>query len=120
LEALFNHLDMPFSDVILRQNDRFVETFFTNRWYNIFEIHDRDDDRIKGWYCDICTPAVLEGSQVSYVDLALDLWISTDGRPTIMDEGDFEKLELDDDTRQNALAGLDELMQTLNSNKPPE
>jgi hypothetical protein len=120
LEALFNRPDMPFMDVILKKNDRFVETFYMDRWYNIFEIHDRDDGRIKGWYCNIGRPAVLEDGIVSYVDLALDLWISTDGKQTVLDEDEFEELELDDVTRQNALAGLEDLMQSLKSNDPPK
>ena len=76
LEALFNRDDMPFMDIVLKRNDRFVETFYSDRWYNIFEIYDRDDNHFKGWYCNIGKPAVIEVDFVSYVDLALDLWVS--------------------------------------------
>jgi len=120
LEALFNRDDMPFMDIMLKRNDRFVETFYSDRWYNIFEIYDRDDGRIKGWYCNIGKPAVLEDGIVSYVDLALDLWISADGKQTVLDEDEFEELELDDDTRQNALAGLEGLRQSLKNDRPPK
>jgi hypothetical protein len=47
LEAKFNRADTPFHDIILKQGDRFVERFYTDRWYNIFEIHDREDDQLK-------------------------------------------------------------------------
>ena len=120
LEALFNRDDMPFMDIVLKRNDRFVETFYSDRWYNIFEIYDRDDGRIKGWYCNIGKRAVLEDGMVSYVDLALDLWISADGKQTVLDEDEFEELELDDDTRQNALAGLEGLRQSLKNDRPPK
>jgi uncharacterized protein len=120
LEAFFKRPDMPLVDVILKQNDRFVETFYTDRWYNIFEIYDRDDGRLKGWYCNIGKPAVLEDGMVSYVDLALDLWVSADGKQTILDKNEFEELKMDDDTRQNALAGLGNLKQFLKSNNPPK
>jgi len=120
LEALFNRDDMPFMDIVLKRNDRFVETFYSDRWYNIFEIYDRDDGRIKGWYCNIGKPAALEDGIVSYVDLALDLWVSADGRQTILDEDEFEELGLDDDTRQNALAGLEGLRQSLKNDRPPK
>ena len=119
LEALFNHPDMPFMDVVLKENDRFVETFYTDRWYNIFEIYDRDDGKIKGWYCNIGKPAVLENETVSYIDLALDLWISVNGVQTVLDEDEFEKLVIDEDTRRFALSGLEELRQFLKSNNPP-
>src|SRR5262245_50359661 len=78
LEAFFNRPDTPFMDVVLKENDRFLETFYTDRWYNIFEIYDRDDGRLKGWYCNIGCPAVTADATVSYVDLALDLWVSAD------------------------------------------
>ena len=52
-KARFNRPDSPFQGILLKENDRFVETYLTDRWYNIYEIHDRDDDRIKGWYCRV-------------------------------------------------------------------
>jgi predicted RNA-binding protein associated with RNAse of E/G family len=107
LEALFNRDDMPFMGITLKKNDRFVETFFTDNWYNIFEIHDRDDDQIKGWYCNLGRPAVWDAPDtISYVDLALDLWVAIDGTQTLLDEDEFEALELDDATRAQVMAGL--------------
>jgi protein associated with RNAse G/E len=109
LEALFTREDMPFMDVVFKKDDRFVEYFYADRWYNIFEIHDRDDGEIKGWYCNIGMPAVIEDGVVSYVDLALDLWVSVDGKQTVLDEDEFENLGLNDSLRTGALKGLKEL-----------
>ncbi|MBA4380779.1 MAG: DUF402 domain-containing protein [Anaerolinea sp.] len=110
LEARFNRPDIPFQGISLKENDRFVETFYTDRWYNIFEIHDRDDGRIKGWYCNIGYPVVLEADDwLSYVDLALDLWIAPDGAQTVLDEDEFATLDLDPDTRSRAQQALEEL-----------
>ena len=107
LEALFNREDTPFQGIILKHHDRFVETFFSNRWYNIFEIHDRDDDQIKGWYCNVGKPLVWDAADaISYIDLALDLWVAVDGSQTVLDEDEFEALALDEKTRQQALEGL--------------
>jgi len=111
LEALFNRPDMPFMDVVFKENDRFVETFYTDRWYNIFEIYDRDDGRRKGWYCNVCRPAVLTDGAVSYVDLALDLWVSADGKQTVLDEDEFADLPLNDSERDKAWNALAELQQ---------
>ena len=91
LEALFNRDDMPFMDIVLKRNDRFVETFYSDRWYNIFEIYDRDDDHFKGWYCNIGKPAIIEDDFISYVDLALDLWVSADGTQTVLDEDELDE-----------------------------
>ncbi|MDX9991720.1 MAG: DUF402 domain-containing protein [Anaerolineales bacterium] len=107
LEALFNREDLPFQGIVLKRNDRFVEVFFTDRWYNIFEIHDRDGDQIKGWYCNVGRPAVWDGpGAISYIDLALDLWVAADGSQTVLDEEEFAALTMDKNTRQQALAGL--------------
>ncbi|OGO37903.1 MAG: hypothetical protein A2Z03_08090, partial [Chloroflexi bacterium RBG_16_56_8] len=95
LEAFFNRPDLPFMNILLKEGDRFVETFYTDRWYNIFEIYDRDDGLLKGWYCNIGQPAIIENDSVSYVDLALDLWVSADGKQTVLDQDEFEKLDLD-------------------------
>ncbi len=107
LEAFFNRDDAPFMGILLKRGDRFVETFFSDRWYNIFEIHDRDDGGLKGWYCNVGKPAAIADSQVSYVDLALDLWVAADGTQTVLDEDEFEALGLDEATREKALGGLD-------------
>ena len=120
LEALFDRDDMPFMDVVFKRGDRFVEYYYTDRWYNIFVVHDRDDARIKGWYCNIGKPAEFEDSTVSYIDLALDLWVSSSGEQTVLDEEEFESLELDDELRAGARKGLEELQELFLNGKPPD
>lgn len=119
LEALFNREDMPFMDVVLKKGDRFVEHYYTDRWYNIFAVYDRDDGQIKGWYCNIGKPAVIDDGVVSYVDLALDLWVSVNGKQTVLDEDEFEKLDLNEELSAGALNGLNELKLLAKNNKPP-
>lgn len=116
LEAFFNRPDLPFQDVVFRENDRFIETFYTDRWYNIFEIHERDNGKLKGWYCNIGRPAMLSDGSVSYVDLALDLWVSADGQQTVLDREEFDALNLEPGERAQALSALDELRKILNQN----
>jgi hypothetical protein len=119
LEALFNRPDTPFMDIVLKENDRFVETFYSDRWYNIFEIYDRDNGKIKGWYCNVGKPTVIEDGVVSYVDLALDLWVSADGRQTVLDEDEFADLDLNEELRAAALGGLGELQLLFERKNPP-
>jgi hypothetical protein len=110
VEAFFNRPDTPFLDTVLKRGDRFVELFYTERWCNIFEIHDREDDAIKGWYCNVGFPAVEESERcISYVDLALDLWVTPEGEQHVLDEDEFAALDLDEATRSRALAALAEL-----------
>jgi uncharacterized protein len=119
VEAFFNRDDLPFQDIVLKRNDHFVETFYTDKWYNIFEIYDRDDGRLKGWYCNITKPAVIEDDSVSYVDLALDLWVSANGARKVLDEDELETLGLDEATKQKAFDGLRELEEYFESKNPP-
>jgi hypothetical protein len=120
LEARFNRPDLPFHGILIKQGDRFVERFYTDRWYNIFEIHDREDDSAKGWYCNIGMPAVIEetttsvessspGVVVSYVDLALDVLVYPDGQQLVLDEDEFAAQDLPREVRAKALAALAEL-----------
>ena len=120
LEALFDRADMPFMDVVFKMGDRFVEYYYTDRWYNIFVIHDGMNGAIKGWYCNIGKPAVIEDEVVSYVDLALDLWVSADGKQTVLDQDEFEALELNAELRTGALNGLAELKQLFLNDEPPK
>ena len=119
IEALFDRANMPFMDVVFKNGDRFVEYYYTDRWYNIFAIHDRDDDKVKGWYCNIGMPAEYSDEVVSYVDLALDLWVSVDGTQTVLDQDEFEALKLDESLRAGALKGLEDLKTLFLKNKPP-
>ncbi len=119
LEAFFNRDDMPFMDITLKRNDRFVETFYADRWYNIFEIYDRDDGKFKGWYCNIGKPAVIAEDFVSYIDLALDLWVSADGSQTVLDEDELEALSLDEELLQKVCDSLKELQEVIKTKSPP-
>src|SRR5512135_363216 len=64
LEAHFNRETYDAGYVVFEKHDRFVEYFFADRWYNIFEIHSVQDDRLKGWYCNIAKPAAFSTNTI--------------------------------------------------------
>lgn len=109
LEARFNRPDLPFNGILFKEGDLFLEAYFDQRWYNIFEIYDRDDQHLKGWYCNVTEPAVFRDGQVSFVDLALDLLVYPDGRKLALDEDEFARLDLTDQTRRQARRAMQEL-----------
>ncbi|GAP21766.1 DUF402 domain-containing protein [Leptolinea tardivitalis] len=113
LEAYFNRPDKLFHGILLREGDRFVEKYFNDRWYNIFEIHDCDTDVLKGWYCNVTYPAVFEDGVVSYVDLALDLLVYPDGRQLVLDEDEFAELKLNEVDTSRAWQALAELQRIM-------
>ena len=98
-----------FHGILLGQGDPFVEIYFNDRWYNIYEIHDKADGRIKGWYCNITLPAEFGQDSISYVDLALDLLVYPDGQMLVLDEDEFAELNLDKTRQAQARRALDEL-----------
>ena len=119
LEARFNRNTSDAGYVVFEKNDRFVEYYFTDRWYNIFEIHSAKDDHLKGWYCNITTPIEFQPGVIEQIDLALDVWIAPDGSTLLLDEDEFRDLKLDPETRAQARRGLDELLDRLRRREPP-
>jgi len=117
VEAFFNRANLPFHNILLKHNDRFLERYFARRWYNIFEIHDRDDDHLKGWYCNIIQPAEFSPGQIAYVDLALDLLVYPDLTYLVLDEDEFENLSIDQQSRLEAAKALEELISLVESGR---
>jgi hypothetical protein len=109
IEAYFNRDETIVKGIILNRGDRFIETYYDNRWYNIFEIHDQVDDHIKGWYCNICYPTTIYEDSITYRDLALDLLVYPDGNRVVMDEDEFSSLPLPTKVQTAARQALDEL-----------
>lgn len=118
LEAYFNRSDFLFHEIVLARGDRFLETYFNDRWYNIFEIHDKSTDALKGWYCNVTYPAEFTDGMISYIDLALDLLVYPDGRQLVLDEDEFADLHLNDSDTEKARRALGELQQIMKSPLP--
>ena len=106
VEAFFRWDRVEVKEMVLLKGDRFIETYYTDRWYNIFEIHDPHTDALKGYYCNVGAPAVIENGEVSYRDLALDLLVLPDGRQQVLDEDEFEALTLSQLEKQQAILAL--------------
>ncbi len=109
LEAHFDRQDLDFHGMLLRRGDRFVETYYSDRWYNVFAIYDIDDDHHKGWYCNITRPARIEVKLVYAEDIALDPIITSDGEQIVADEEEFAMLEISPEERQPAMETLGHL-----------
>lgn len=121
LEAAFviDKPDYRLLDVVLKRGDRFVETYYNDRGYNTYAIFDRDSAGFKGWYCNLSRPAHIAADVVTWVDLALDLWVWPDGRGAVLDEDEFRLLPISDAERAQVLQSLEQLKQHLEKTKPP-
>ncbi len=111
IEAYFDRDDRVFHGMLLGKGDRFVELYIRDEWFNIFEIHDRLDDHLKAWYCNVTLPAEFDRDTIRYTDLALDLLVFPDGRQLVLDENEFDELTIEQHIRQAARLSLRKLQQ---------
>lgn len=119
LEAPFQGADRDAGYIKFRRGDRFIEWHYTDRWYNIFEIHDVSDDRLKGWYCNIAQPATFDADTIRSIDLALDLFVDPAGHITVLDEDELAALPIDDETRRKVWKTADALRARVERREPP-
>ncbi|WP_298814425.1 DUF402 domain-containing protein [Chloroflexus sp.] len=69
----------------IEPGDVMIETFYDNRWYNIFRVQ-RPDGVTRGWYCNLARPARIDNQVIETEDLEIDLIVSADReRITITD-----------------------------------
>ena len=75
IEAEFSFAPYEADHITLKKGDMFTEWYFTDRWYNVYRIEDGKTRQLKGWYCNIATPARFDENIITYDDLALDVFI---------------------------------------------
>ncbi len=93
LAGLFNGQSRDLGYVVLERGDLFLEWYYVGRWYNIFQIYGAAGE-LKGWYCNVGMPPTLGHDELSYVDLALDVWVYPDReRHLVLDEDEFAVLK---------------------------
>lgn len=119
LEAHWTRPTLPLGYTTFETGDRFIEWYYTDRWYNVFEIHGTDGT-LKGWYCNVAEPATIAGNVIACRDLLLDLWVSPDGSMLVLDEDEFAAdTELDAETCAAALRALEELQRMVRASEAP-
>ncbi|MEW2085335.1 DUF402 domain-containing protein [Streptomyces sp. NPDC005283] len=101
-----------FGFVRFEPGDVFTEYYWRDRWYAVKEVRT-GEGTLKGWYCDITRPAVLDSGELVVEDLDLDLWVSADASSVLrLDEDEFEASGLaarDPEAAEHAVRALDEL-----------
>ena len=117
IEAYFDRSDVQVANLLLAQHDRFLEIYFQDRWYNIYQVYAGNSSQLKGWYCNITRPPRLTDTEISYIDLALDLVVLPNGEQTVLDADEFQQLELRDHEKKQALSALKELQALFHQNQ---
>jgi len=119
LAATFDRERTEAGPLTIEPGDRFIETFYDDRWYNVFAVHDPEGHTLRGWYCNIARPAVLEAADVYQEDLALDLIVMPHGHTEVLDRAEFDAMALPPADRQRAERALAALLDRAHNAKPP-
>jgi uncharacterized protein len=119
LEATWTRPPLALGYTTFETGDRFIEWYYADRWYNIFEIHAANGG-LKGWYCNIAEPAQIGADAIRYCDLLLDLWVRPNGETLPLDEDEFAaEPALTAEQRSRALAALAALQRLVRERRPP-
>ncbi len=89
VRAEFTQQQVDLGCTTFRRGDVFIEFYFWGRCYTVAQVFTAEGT-LKGWYCDVCMPPRLDApGELSYVDLALDLWRDAEGTLVLLDEQEF-------------------------------
>ncbi|MFN8636657.1 MAG: DUF402 domain-containing protein [Chloroflexota bacterium] len=118
--AVFERDGRDLGYVRFEKGDVFYEYYYFDRWYNVFQVYSKDGT-LKGWYCNVTQPAQVD-DELTFVDLALDLWVWPDMRYLVLDEDEFEELAVGTYSAEHvtiARAALAELIEHAEKNTMP-
>lgn len=118
VSAEFNGKPTRLGRVMLSLGDRFIETYYSDRWYNVFEIYSPGDPHPKVWYFNITRPAFFEPNLIRWVDLALDVLIFPEGDYALLDQHEFGALDLDFESQRRCWQAVEQIISLAESKKP--
>ena len=122
IHARWERAALDLGYVVFEPGDHFYEHYYTDRWFNIFEVRRAAGD-LKGWYCNITRPAQVADDVITSEDLELDLFVPPDRQhPLRLDLDEYEARGLattDPLAHSVALAALDELERMALAGEPP-
>ena len=119
VQAHFSGADAVRVDkVTFRRDDLFLESYYTERWYNVFEVHQGSSDQVKCWYINLSYPAHFTAESITWQDLALDLVVYPSGEYRLLDEDEFDALPLEPAVRRRCMETVQEILSKPDLIKP--
>lgn len=113
----YEKADLGFTTFL--RGDLFTEWFYSDRWYNVFQVNSGTEGALRGWYCNITRPALITADSVSADDLALDVFVMPDGTVHILDEDEFASLNLSAVEQAHAQQAVAAIRQAVIERRPP-
>lgn len=119
ISALWTHSVKDLGYTRFEPGDHFTEYYFTDRWFNIFDIAAANGER-KGWYCNMAQPATITDDRIEQIDLLLDVWVDPRGVPLVLDEDEFASdTTLSEEQRAGAQQGLRDILRMVAEHEEP-
>jgi hypothetical protein len=102
--VLFYHADKPgrIQDIIIPPRSTTIAHYWTGRGYVLWRMYGPDSTLI-GTLFHICRDVTITETAVQYLDLIIDIWISANGEPRVLDEDELEE------SRQQGLVSDEEM-----------
>ncbi len=119
IRAIFQLATRDLGYVTLKQGDTFIEWFYRERWYNVFQVIDRDHQTLKGYYCNITRPAIIEEDTVRSDDLELDIFVKPSGDLLTLDEDEYKALNLPSQEQQQVADAVLDITQYVKKRRSP-
>ncbi len=119
IRAAFGSPSRDLGYINLKHGDWFTEWFYADRWYNVFRIEDVDTGLLKGWYCNLTRPAEIHDDYTAADDLALDLFVHTDGMIRVLDEDEYAALMLTGEEHQAIADAVTEIRRLVAERAAP-
>jgi len=107
--------------VTFQPGDRLVEFFATDDYFNAFLIR-RPDGGFAGWYCNVTHPTTVDGGEIHWHDLYLDVIVDRHGSIHIEDEDELVDSGLEDsdpELYRTILTTKDRLIEMIERNAYP-
>jgi protein associated with RNAse G/E len=106
----------------IRRGMRTIEYYWQDRWYNIFRFLN-DDESTRIYYCNVATPALVDGNVISYVDLDIDVLVNHDLSYQVLDlpefEANAERYGYPDEVKRNASDAVEEIVSIIRERQFP-
>lgn len=107
---------------VIRPGTISYEYYWLDRWYNVFRFHEPDGE-LRNYYCNLNLPPTLENNVLDYIDLEIDVLVSTNFETEILDRDEFDEnsksFGYPPDLIKKTLATLDELLKVIETRTFP-
>jgi protein associated with RNAse G/E len=128
--ASLEYLDLPFIKLVgsfesavehselgsIESGTISYEYFWTDRWHNIFRLHQPDGD-FRNYYINLSMPPTFSDGILNYVDLDIDIVVWSDGSFQVLDIEEFEasaeRFSYSDELRRRVEDELDSMLKTI-------